>query len=148
MHACIHFVGAVLCLGLGVSPSDAFLITGGDDRKIKQWRIPPRSSLSSLDVEAAETLQADEALMAQMEETGTINKRGLDPEPVNVFSTTSPVTMSTGESVQLWEPHRSSPLQTFSWGSDAVYCARFNPSETSLFAAGLSGNSVALYGFE
>ncbi|KAL8272058.1 hypothetical protein Esti_003993 [Eimeria stiedai] len=131
--------------GLAVSPMDAFLISGGDDRKIKQWRIPPRSSLSDLDVEAAETLQADEALMAQLEETGTVNRRGLDPEPVNVFLTNSPVTMSAGESVQLWEPHRSSPLQTFSWASDAVYCARFNPSETSLFAAGLSGNSVALY---
>ncbi|KAL8440169.1 hypothetical protein Efla_003534 [Eimeria flavescens] len=131
--------------GLAVSPKDAFLISGGDDRKIKQWRLPPRSSLSLLDVEAAVTLQADEELMRQMEETGTVNKRGIDPEPVNVFKTESPVTISTGETVQLWEPHRSSPLQTFSWGSDAVYCAKFNPSETSLFAAGLGGNSVALY---
>lgn len=142
--------------GLAVSPKDAFLLSGGDDRKIKQWSIPPRSSLSSLDVEAAETLQADEDLMAQLEETGAVHKRGINPEPVNVFMADSPITgldfhwrrhlfVSTGETVQLWEPHRSSPLQTFSWGSDAVYCARFNPSETSLFAAGLSGNSVALY---
>ncbi|CDI81138.1 WD domain, G-beta repeat-containing protein, putative, partial [Eimeria acervulina] len=55
------------------------------------------------------------------------------------------VRVSGGETVQLWEPHRSSPLQTFSWGSDSVYCVRFNPAETSIFGAGLSGNSVALY---
>ena len=66
--------------GLAISPRDAFLLSGGDDRRIKQWRIPPRSCLSSLDVESAETLQADEGLLAQMEETGIVNKRGIDPE--------------------------------------------------------------------
>ncbi|OEH78641.1 wd g-beta repeat-containing protein [Cyclospora cayetanensis] len=142
--------------GLAISPRDAFLISGGDDKKIKQWRIPPRSRLSELDCEAAERLQTDEGLLERLQGTELVHKRGIDPEPVSVFTTDSPVTSldyhwrrhlfaSTGEAVQLWEPHRSTPLQTFSWDSDAVYCVRFNPSETSVFAAGLSGNSVALY---
>ena len=74
-------LGHLLCtLGLAISPLDAFLVSGGDDKRIKQWRIPPRSSLSDLDVQAAGALQCDEGLLAQLQDTDTVHKRGLDPQ--------------------------------------------------------------------
>ncbi|CDJ39149.1 WD domain, G-beta repeat-containing protein, putative [Eimeria tenella] len=142
--------------GLAVGPGDSFLLSCGDDKKIKQFKIKRESYLSLWDAEAAAELQRDEGLLQQLPAKNQLTCSGLDPHPVNVFMADSPVTsvdyhwnrhlfVSTGEAVQLWEPNRSVPLQTFSWASDGVYCAKFNPSETSLLAAGLSGNSIALY---
>ena len=63
-----------------MSPFDAFLISGGDDKKIKQFKIPARSSLFNLDAEEAAMLQRDDGLLKQLHTTETLNMRGLEPQ--------------------------------------------------------------------
>jgi len=47
--------------------------------------------------------------------------------------------------VELWDHSRSSPIQSFEWGCEAVYCARFNPAECSLIAATAADNTIGIY---
>lgn len=34
-----------------------------------------------------------------------------------------------GQTVDIWDEQRSSPLRSFSWGVDSFNCVRFNPVE-------------------
>ena len=57
-----------------------------------------------------------------------------------------PLLVSTGgETVDLWDRARSSPINSFEWGCDQTLTARFNPAEPALIAATASDNSIALY---
>lgn len=58
---------------------------------------------------------------------------------------TRPLLVSSSHTIDVWDHHRSVPVQSFSWGPDAFYCARFNPAEPDLIAASAGDNSVGLY---
>ncbi|KYK71500.1 Sof1 family domain-containing protein [Toxoplasma gondii TgCatPRC2] len=154
--------------GLCVSPKDDRLLTGGDDRRIKVWRLrAPSAPLSTLDVAELE-LQASSALRrsrAENNEEEAADDDGqtahavpalIDQTPTTVFTSSSVVTcldhhwskplfVATGEDVAVWDVNRSTPLHSFQWGCDIIHCGRFNPSETGLIAATGADCSVGLY---
>lgn len=54
----------------------------------------------------------------------------------NLFAT-------AGAAVEVWSHERSEPVNTFSWGADAVLSVRFNPvRKRGLFAGGQEGIAV------
>ena len=38
---------------------------------------------------------------------------------------------TAGPTLDVWDPSRSVPLHSFSWGADSVLTVRFNPAEVS-----------------
>lgn len=56
------------------------------------------------------------------------------------------VSVTTGETVDIWDRLRSSPIHSFDWSSNAVYTARFNPAEHNLIGASGADNVVGLFG--
>jgi len=47
--------------------------------------------------------------------------------------------------VLVWDHARSNPVQSFSWGCDAISCVRYNPAERSLLASTGSDRAVTLF---
>lgn len=56
-----------------------------------------------------------------------------------------PMFVTTGATVDIWDHFRSQPVNSFEWGCDMVYTARFNPAEPALLAATAMDNSISLY---
>ncbi|EKX50159.1 hypothetical protein GUITHDRAFT_135342 [Guillardia theta CCMP2712] len=50
-----------------------------------------------------------------------------------------------GVDVHIWDPQRSEPLHTLSWGSESVVSVRFNPVEHNVLASTASDRSIILY---
>ncbi|XP_028836604.1 DDB1- and CUL4-associated factor 13 [Denticeps clupeoides] len=50
-----------------------------------------------------------------------------------------------GQTVDIWDEQRSSPVRSFSWGVDSFSCVRYNPVETELLASCASDRSIVLY---
>eukprot|EP00960_Hanusia_phi_P067676 766679-Hanusia_phi.AAC.3 len=48
-----------------------------------------------------------------------------------------------GVDVHIWDPQRSEPLHTLSWGSESVVSVRFNPIEHNVLASTASGEQDA-----
>lgn len=53
--------------------------------------------------------------------------------------------VTAGAAVHLWDHARAEPVAEFTWGSDTVTSARFNPAEPDLFATTGSDRGIALY---
>ena len=53
--------------------------------------------------------------------------------------------VTAGAAVDVWDHARSEPVSTYTWGSDTVTSARFNPAEPDLFATTGSDRAIALY---
>lgn len=56
-----------------------------------------------------------------------------------------PLFVSTGETLDVWDHNRSQPINSFEWGSEMVYTAKFNPAEPCLIGATAADNSISLY---
>ncbi|KAH7830056.1 putative WD40 domain-containing protein [Monocercomonoides exilis] len=52
---------------------------------------------------------------------------------------------TTGAQVDVWNAERSVPVQSFSWGADTVYHAKFNRVEVEVFATCGSDRGIVLY---
>ncbi|CEM15727.1 unnamed protein product [Vitrella brassicaformis CCMP3155] len=137
--------------GLCVSPDDRLLFTGGDDKCIKTWKVEKNEGMTAMDWDEV----LDEGNLVRGEEIDT-SKLAKEVPALNVYMAKSAVTsldhhwsrhllVSTGDTVDIWDHHRSAPIQSFEWGCDSVICARFNPAEPCLIASTASDNTVGLY---
>lgn len=50
-----------------------------------------------------------------------------------------------GNTVCVWDHHRSEPLQKFSWGADSIVSVKYNPAEVNLLASTGSDRNICLY---
>ena len=100
---------------------NAFL-SCSDDKTVKMWSI-------SKPGEPLATFDADFLL-------NSIDHKGGE---CNTFATAG------GDSVQIWDHSRSSPVQTLNWGADNVKHVRFNYTETDILASTSSDRSIVLY---
>lgn len=111
--------------GVTCSPIGKHIFSCGDDKTAKMW---------ALDVAA----------------------KALSDEPVSSFRSASiptsidhhwkrPIFVTTGDTVDLWDYNRSSPLSSFEWGCDRIITGRFNPAEHSLVASTAVDRSIGLY---
>ncbi|XP_078741021.1 DDB1- and CUL4-associated factor 13-like, partial [Lampetra fluviatilis] len=115
--------------------------TVGDDKTIKQWRM-----------EAPEPGQAEEPLHTIV---GKGTFAGVDCHwSQDIFTTCGGGGGGGGGRggggggggvVEVWSELRSTPLRSYSWGSDSVTCVRFNPVETDILASCASDRNIVLY---
>jgi DDB1- and CUL4-associated factor 13 len=56
--------------------------------------------------------------------------------------------VTTGESLELWDTTRSSPISSYEWGNDCdgLYHGCFNKADTNLLASSGRDNSVCIFG--
>mmetsp|Transcript_119991 Transcript_119991/g.340163 ORF Transcript_119991/g.340163 Transcript_119991/m.340163 type:complete len:445 (+) Transcript_119991:67-1401(+) len=108
-----------------VSPDGTRVLSSGDDKTTKMWSLQAATS-------------------------------SLEPTPVSTYHTAAipnsvdhhwkqPVFVTTGDTVDVWDYQRSTPLNSFEWGCERVITARFNPAEPALIASTAVDRSVALY---
>merc|ERR1719198_2663359 len=58
---------------------------------------------------------------------------------------TKPMFVTTGDTVDLWDYNRSTPVSSFEWGCERVITGRFNPAEPCLVASTAVDRSIGLY---
>lgn len=56
-----------------------------------------------------------------------------------------PLFVTAGDTVDVWDYNRSSPLNSFEWGCERVIMAKFNPAEPALVASTAVDRSIGLY---
>ncbi|KAG5271026.1 hypothetical protein AALO_G00175050 [Alosa alosa] len=99
--------------------------TVGDDKTIKQWKMEPPGYG-----------EQEEPLNTIL---GKAVFTGIDHHQIGeTFAT-------CGQTVDIWDEQRTSPIRSFSWGVDSFSCVRYNPVETELLASCASDRSVVLY---
>jgi len=106
-----------LCL----TSNDKHLFSCGDDKTIKLWR--PDTAME------------------------TPTQTWHSPSMIHAVDHhwTKPMFVSCGETVDVWDHNRSTPVNSFEWGCEMVYTVRFNPAEPALIASAAADRSVALY---
>lgn len=103
--------------------------TCGDDCTIKQWVLDPSSSSSSSsgDIQPLQTILSKESF------------NGIDHHwKDNQLAT-------CGEAVEVWDPQRATPVNSYKWGVDGTLDVKFNPAEACLLAATCGDRAVCLY---
>lgn len=111
--------------GVTVSPDGRFVLSCGDDKCTKMWKISETTS-------------------------------SIAEEPENIYHSATiptcidnhwekPMFVTCGDTVDVWDYHRSAPLSSFEWGCERVISVRFNPSETALVASTAADRSIGLY---
>lgn len=138
--------------GVVVSHDDVSLFSCGDDGVVKQWELAVMKPLPEMDMDEA----ADTGNLVTLSEVD-VEAMGRRIMPVNQWKSETlltsidhhwadPFFVTTGDSVDIWDVTRSTPVHSFDWSqnADAVYTARFNPAERSLLAASGTDNSVGL----
>ncbi|XP_073703717.1 DDB1- and CUL4-associated factor 13 [Garra rufa] len=143
------------------------IISGACDGEVKVWNLPKRECLRT--VQAHEgfvrgicsrfcgtsffTVGDDKTIKQwSMEAPGY----GVREEPINmilgkgVFTgidhNWKEATFATcGQTVDIWDEQRTSPIRSFTWGVDSFSCVRYNPVETDLLASCASDRSIVLY---
>ncbi|XP_059920782.1 DDB1- and CUL4-associated factor 13 [Gadus macrocephalus] len=97
----------------------------GDDKTIKQWNMEAPGY--GVEEEPINTI------------LGKTVFTGLDHHQKNgTFAT-------CGQTVDIWDEQRSTPIRSFSWGVESFSSVRFNPVETELLASCASDRSIVLY---
>lgn len=121
--------------GVVTSLNDRHIFTCGDDKTIKGWDLK-------------KILLRDEDLQGR--------KDDVPLEPLQTFHSPAiptsidhhwqkPLIVTTGETVDIWDHNRSSPLHSFEWGCDRVFSSKFNPAESCLLGSTAADNSIGLY---
>mmetsp|Transcript_56720 Transcript_56720/g.122095 ORF Transcript_56720/g.122095 Transcript_56720/m.122095 type:complete len:447 (+) Transcript_56720:72-1412(+) len=108
-----------------VSPDGRRVLSSGDDKATKVW---------ALDLE-------DTSIAG--EPSATFHAASI-PNSVD-HHWTKPMFVTTGDTVDVWDFQRSTPLSSFEWGCDRVITARFNPAEPCLISSTAVDRSIGLY---
>ncbi|CAM4704225.1 unnamed protein product [Leuciscus chuanchicus] len=149
------------------SKSLSTVLSGACDGEVKVWNLPKR--------ECMRTVQAHEGFVRGMcsrfcgtsfftvGDDKTIKQwnmeapgYGVREEPINTILGKAVFTgidhhhregtfATCGQTVDIWDEQRSSPIRSFSWGVDSFSSVRYNPVETELLASCASDRSVVLY---
>jgi WD repeat and SOF domain-containing protein 1 len=112
--------------------------TCGDDMSIKQWALSGESTSSS---SAASSSSSSSQTFVKPLQTilGKDRFMAIDHHwKDNQLAT-------AGEAVQVWDPSRSTPVNTYKWGVDGTLDVKFNPAEACLLAATCGDRAVCLY---
>lgn len=149
--------------GLAVSPLGDYIVSVGDDKHIKLWKF----DYDQLITQALENKYGDPTLSKNNNNNSNVNNSltAMDvldagesnpdvPTSViigkNVFTGCDHhrkdfVFATSGSVVEIWDAHRSDPIESFSWGADTVTSVKFNPIETNVLASTGSDRHIGLY---
>mmetsp|Transcript_42190 Transcript_42190/g.98964 ORF Transcript_42190/g.98964 Transcript_42190/m.98964 type:complete len:448 (+) Transcript_42190:87-1430(+) len=113
--------------GVAWSHDGEHIWTCGDDKLIKMWDRDPENESEDSEIAPLQTILGQHAFL------------GID------HHWKEPLVASCGVDVQIWDPQRSDPVHTLTWGSESVSCVRFNPAERQLIASTASDRSIVLH---
>ncbi|KAI8376464.1 WD40-repeat-containing domain protein [Radiomyces spectabilis] len=105
-----------VCAGSGESQ----FLSCSSDKTVKIWN-------------ASESTEALETYIGRYAFTGLSHHRS-DP----VFAT-------SGNTVDVWDEHRSEPIHEFAWGADSYQTVKFNQVETNILASCGTDRTIVLY---
>jgi len=108
--------------GITFSPDGSQLFSVGDDKLIKLWNVNNNNQTEPL---------------STFVHSGIIT--GIDHHYQDQSFATC------GDTVDVWDDHRSVPVRTFNWGIDTIHSVKFNPIETHVLGATASDRSIVLY---
>ncbi|XP_066599725.1 DDB1- and CUL4-associated factor 13 isoform X2 [Prorops nasuta] len=111
--------------GIAFTSNSQSIITIGDDKTIKTWKI-----------ELSDSEECDDPLNTIISKnviTGITHHRS------------EPLFATCGEVCQLWDESRNEPVKTFKWGVDSLHDVKYNPVQTNLLASAASDRSIILY---
>ncbi|KAL6763169.1 WD40-repeat-containing domain protein [Haematococcus lacustris] len=116
--------------GISFAPDGETAVSCSTDCTVKLWKVPYAPFESG-------EVQQDASPVFEFQGKGAF--RGIDHHwGRSIFA-------SAGAVVDIWDHSRSEPISSFSWGSDTVTSARFNPAEADVLATTGSDRSLALY---
>eukprot|EP01053_Blabericola_migrator_P004442 Blabericola_migrator_1__4441@NODE_237_length_10988_cov_176_358575_g201_i0_p2_GENE_NODE_237_length_10988_cov_176_358575_g201_i0NODE_237_length_10988_cov_176_358575_g201_i0_p2_ORF_typecomplete_len511_score108_25WD40/PF00400_32/0_0017WD40/PF00400_32/0_00019WD40/PF00400_32/0_25WD40/PF00400_32/6_8e03WD40/PF00400_32/0_00052WD40/PF00400_32/3e05ANAPC4_WD40/PF12894_7/2_6e05ANAPC4_WD40/PF12894_7/0_00068ANAPC4_WD40/PF12894_7/0_006ANAPC4_WD40/PF12894_7/0_00017Sof1/PF04158_14/4_3e18Sof1/PF04158_14/8_1e03eIF2 len=138
--------------GLCVAADDKYLFSCSRDHKVKMWPVQKYYDILRQDEEAV----ADTGNLVQEYQDFVGDALAKEETPIQVFTAPSALTcvdhrlelgqiVVTGEKIWIWDENRSTPLREFEWGTDSFYSAKWSPSETHIFTATSSDNSISLF---
>lgn len=116
--------------GISITPSGEAAVSASTDCTVKLWKVPFAPFDGGPVVEDAHPV---------LEFSGSNAFLGVDHHWERLQFVTA------GAAVDVWDHARSEPVSTYTWGSDTVTSARFNPAEPDLFATTGSDRAIALY---
>mmetsp|Transcript_104211 Transcript_104211/g.185135 ORF Transcript_104211/g.185135 Transcript_104211/m.185135 type:complete len:447 (-) Transcript_104211:98-1438(-) len=111
--------------GVTTSPDGRRAFTCGDDKAAKMWQVYKKTCKLS-------------------EEPQATYHTAYIPGAID-HHWTKPMFVTVGDTVDVWDYNRSSPLSSFEWGCERVITARFNPAEPALVASTAVDRSIGLY---
>ncbi|EER06749.1 WD-repeat protein, putative [Perkinsus marinus ATCC 50983] len=133
------------------------LFTGSCDGEIRFWNVGQRRCFKS--VRAHEGFvrglctTSDDSLVVSAGEDKTIKlwKYGLVNFQSSMLSSIdahwgkSSMLATAGETVDIWDYNRTTPLSTYEWGTEATLSVKFNPCEECLLGTTAMDNSIGLF---
>jgi len=139
-HAKAH---AGFVRGLTCSRGGEVLVSCGDDKLIKLWRLGGERGAVMKAEEGSDDEDEEETGEARMLLSTIYGKNAF----VGVDHAWEGTTFATvgGSVVEVWDHQRNKPQHTFSWGTASPTAVRFNPSEPQLFATAASDRNICLY---
>jgi len=111
--------------GVVASPSGKHVFSCGDDKTAKMWAIDTQD------------------FAVNQEPEGTYHMASM-PNAID-HHWSKPMFVTVGDTVDVWDYSRSTPLSSFEWGCERVITARFNPAEPALIASTAVDRSIGLY---
>eukprot|EP00823_Brevimastigomonas_motovehiculus_P006699 TRINITY_DN5592_c0_g1_i1.p1 TRINITY_DN5592_c0_g1~~TRINITY_DN5592_c0_g1_i1.p1 ORF type:complete len:452 (+),score=87.46 TRINITY_DN5592_c0_g1_i1:67-1422(+) len=115
-------VGGVVC-----APAGDICYSCARDKTIKSWNLKPQNEDDVKSITPISTF------------LGQHGYNSIDHHwKQSLF-----VTGST--QVDIWDPLRSEPVHSFTWGADSVNCVRFNRVETNVLASCATDRNIVLY---
>jgi len=119
--------------GTTFSSKGEHLFSVGNDKTIKQWKIPNEVLLGFGEETQERSEEPVHTILGDKIYTGIDHSWGQD-----LYAT-------CGEQLDLWEVGRSESLRSLTWGTATHNCVKFNPIETNIIAGTSSDRGVTLY---
>lgn len=111
--------------GCVVSPNGTRVLSCGDDKAAKMWKLD------------AEGCRLEQDPVATFH--GNTISNSID------HHWKKPLFVTTGDTVDVWDYSRSAPVSSFEWGCERIICSRFNPAESCLIGSTAVDRSIGLY---
>eukprot|EP00245_Coleochaete_scutata_P003620 TRINITY_DN15364_c3_g1_i2.p1 TRINITY_DN15364_c3_g1~~TRINITY_DN15364_c3_g1_i2.p1 ORF type:complete len:453 (-),score=80.22 TRINITY_DN15364_c3_g1_i2:521-1879(-) len=118
--------------GLAISADGESMVSCGGDCTVRLWQI----SMMEMGEAVGDEMEEEEPVAVFQGKNGF---RAVD------YQSKGQIFATAGAQVDIWDPTRSQPINSFSWGADSVVSIRFSPSEPDIFASTASDRSIALY---
>ena len=142
--------------GITVSHDDRLVYSCGLDRTVKSWAFDREAATEfGNDVERSEI--ATHGLRDELFSGGSCAKGAGELKPAKIYQTSAAVNAidhnwkkfefatASDSVVDIWDPIRSQPRQSFEWGCEGVYTLKYNPAETNILGATTKDNAVMLF---
>ncbi|KAF4686484.1 rRNA-processing protein sof1 [Perkinsus olseni] len=118
--------------GLCTTSDDSLVVSAGEDKTIKLWKFDPDEAVGEMLDEKFSTVGA-------LQSGSSASLHNDQIAPVHVLNSSSMLSSidahwgkssmlaTAGETVDIWDYNRTTPLSTYEWGTEATLSVKFNP---------------------